>query len=209
MANCKYDWPEAGQRRLIGKRIKRIDGPAKSSGRAKYTFDINRPVMLFAKVLRCPHAHAKITALDLSEAKSLPGVKAVRVIQDVGSEIQWQGDEVAVVAAVSEEIAEDAARRIKVQYEVLPHLVMEEDLSQAGDHAKPQGEQRQGDPEQAFKDPDAVIHEGYYGIRVITHCCLESHGQVVEWPDDQNMQVWASTQNVSGLPGQFGDALRR
>lgn len=208
MAKCKYDWPEAGERRLIGKRITRIDGPAKASGRAKYTYDINRPGMLFGKILRCPYAHAKITALDTSGAKSLPGVKAVRVIQDVGSEIQWLGDEVVAVAAVSEEVAEDALRKIKVEYQVLPHLVLEEDLSKAGDRVKSQGEQRQGDPEKAFQDPDAVIHEGYYGISVITHCCLESHGHVVEWPDDQSLKVWASTQAVFDMAGEFGKGLR-
>jgi len=209
MAKCKYDWPEANERRLIGKRIKRLDGPAKASGRAKYTFDINRPGMLFGKILRCPHAHAKISALDVSEAKATPGVKAVRVIQDVGSEIQWQGDEIVAVAAEREEIAEDAVRKIKITYEVLPHLVLEEDLSQAGDRGKSQGEQRQGDPDAAFKDPDAVIHEGYYGVAVITHCCLESHGSVTEWADDQNLKTWVSTQDVSDMPGQFGDPLRR
>src|SRR5260370_22466425 len=114
MAGCKYDWPDANDRRLIGKSFKRIDGPAKASGHAKYAFDMNRPGMLFAKVLRCPYAHAKVTTLDASAAKSMPGVKALRVIQDVGSEIQWESDEVAVVAAVSEEIAEDAISKIKV-----------------------------------------------------------------------------------------------
>ncbi len=209
MAKCKYDWPDAGERRLIGKRISRIDGPAKSSGQAKYSYDANPPGMLFGKILRCPYAHAKITALDTSEAEKLAGVKAVHVVQGAGSEIQWEGDEVVSVAAVSEEIAEDAIRKIKIQYERLPHLVLEEDLSKAGDRAKSAGEQRQGDPEKAFQDPEAVIHEGYYGVPVITHCCLESHGQVAEWTDDQHLKVWASTQNVSGMPQQFADPLRR
>ncbi len=208
MAKCKYDWPEAGQRRLIGKRISRLDGPAKASGRAKYSYDINRPGMLFGKILRCPHAHAKITALDASEAEKLPGVVALRTIQGVGSEIKWAGDEVVGVAAVSEEIAEDAIRKVKIEYQVLPHLVHEEDLSKAGDRAKTAAEQRSGDPDTAFKDSEAVIHEGYYGIPVITHCCLESHGEVAEWTDAQNVKIWASTQNVSGLPNAFGEALQ-
>lgn len=207
MAKCKYDWPEAGERRLIGKRISRLDGPAKSSGQAKYAYDINRPGMLFGKVLRSPFAHAKITAIDTSAAEKLPGVKAVRVIQGAGREIQWAGDEVAAVAAVSEEIAEDAVRRINVEYERLPHLVVEEDLSKVGERTKPAVEQRTGDPESAFKDPEAVISEGFYGLPVITHCCLESHGQAAEWTDPQNLKVWPSTQNVSGLPAQFAEAL--
>ena len=105
MAKCKYDWPEASQRRLIGKRIKRIDGPAKASGRAKYTFDINRPGMLFGKVLRSPYAHATVKSIDTSEAEKLAGVKAVRVIKAAGKEVQWQGDEIAAVAAEREEVA--------------------------------------------------------------------------------------------------------
>lgn len=209
MAKCKYDWPEPSERHVIGKYTSRIDGSAKSSGRAKYTYDINRPGMLFGTILRSPYAHAKITALDTSEAEKLPGVKAVRVIQGVGKEIQWEGDEIVAVAAVSEEIAEDAVRKIKIEYERLPHLVNEEDLAQAGDRAKPAGEERHGDPEKAFQDPDSVVHEGFYGIPVITHCCLEPHGNVVEWPDPQHLRAWSSTQNVSGSPGQFGDALRR
>jgi len=206
MAKCKYDWPQAGERELIGKRIDRIDGPEKASGRAKYTYDTNRPGMLRAKLLTCPYAHAKIKSIDLSSAQNLPGVKATLVIQGPGSEIQWAGDEIAAVAAVSDDIAEDACRRIQVEYEQLPHLVREEDLdrAQAQGRTKAGGEETTGDPGKAFQDPEAVISKGYYGIPVITHCCLESHGNVAEWPDAKTLKTWSSTQNVSGLPGQFG-----
>jgi len=207
MATCKYDWPPAGERGLIGQRISRIDGPAKSSGRAKYTYDINRPGMLFGKVLRCPYAHATIKSLDVSAAKSLPGVKAVRIIQDVGKEVQWEGDEIAAVAAETEEIAEDAIRKIKVEYEQLPFFVVEEDFSQATGHTKPAVTNKTGDPDKAFQDSDIVVSEGYYGVPVITHCCLESHGNVVEWTDGQSMTAWASTQAVSAIGGQFAEPL--
>jgi xanthine dehydrogenase YagR molybdenum-binding subunit len=207
MATCKYDWPPAGERGLIGQRISRIDGPAKSSGRAKYTYDINRPGMLFGKILRCPYAHATIKFLDVSAAKSLPGVKSVRIIQDVGKEVQWEGDEIAAVAAETEEIAEDAIRKIKVEYEQLPFLVVEEDFSQDKGHTKPAVTQKTGDPEKAFQDSDIVISEGYYGVPVITHCCLESHGNVVEWTDGQSMTAWASTQGVSAIGQQFAEPL--
>ncbi len=90
MPKCKYDWPEAGERKLIGKRISRVDGPAKSSGKAKYTYDVNLPGMLYGKILRSPYAHAKITALDTSAAESTPGVKAVRKIQDVAMKFNGQ-----------------------------------------------------------------------------------------------------------------------
>ncbi len=207
MDKCKYDWPAAGERSLIGKRIKRIDGPAKSSGGAKYTYDISRPGLLIAKIYRSPYAHAKITALDTSEAEKLPGVKTVRVILGVGKETNWVGDEIVALAAESEDIAEDALRKIKVEFEELPHLVLEEDLQLAGDHAKPAGGKTVGDPVKAFSDPEVVVSEGYYGIATITHCCLEAHGNVAEWTGEK-LLTYASTQNVPGLPSQFGQSLR-
>ena len=97
-----YKWPDRGKRRLMGRQISRLDGPEKVTGQAKYSYDINRPGMLIAKFLTCPHAHAKITKLDASAAEKMAGVKAVRVIQNVGSEIQWGLDEIVVVAATSE-----------------------------------------------------------------------------------------------------------
>jgi xanthine dehydrogenase YagR molybdenum-binding subunit len=210
MPKCKYDWPPAGERHLIGKRIERIDGPEKASGRARYTYDVHRPGMLIAKLLRCPHAHAKVKSIDTSAAEKRPGVKAVLVIAKPGTpgaEIQWAGDEVAAVAAASEDAAEDALRLIRVEYEVLPFLVNEEDLSKAGDRAKPSAEEKQGDPDQAFQDPEAVVAEGFYGMPVITHCCLEAHGNAVEWTGAK-LQTWSSTQSVSVLPGEFAKGLR-
>jgi xanthine dehydrogenase YagR molybdenum-binding subunit len=207
MPSCKYDWPPAGDRHLIGKRIDRIDGPEKASGRARYTYDIQRPGLLIGKLLRCPHAHAKVKSVDTSEAEKLPGVKAVLIIEKPGTEIQWAGDEVAAVAATSEGAAEDALRRIQVEYEVLPFLVHEEDLSKAGDRAKPSAEEKQGDPDKAFQDPEAVISEGFYGLPVITHCCLEAHGNVAEWTGEK-LKTWSSTQSVSVLPGEFAKGLR-
>src|SRR6478752_1332211 len=100
--NAKYAWPAAEQRSLIGKRISRVDGPDKVSGRAKYTYDVHRPGMLFGKVVRCPHAHAKVVSVDTSAAEKMPGVKAVHVIQGTGTEIQWAGDDIVVIAAVDE-----------------------------------------------------------------------------------------------------------
>ena len=59
-------WPE--KRRLIGKGFTRLDGPAKSTGRARYSYDINRPGMLHGVIVRCPHARAKVTAIDTAAA---------------------------------------------------------------------------------------------------------------------------------------------
>jgi xanthine dehydrogenase YagR molybdenum-binding subunit len=111
---------------LIGKSIKRIDGPDKAQGKAKYAYDIIRPGMLYGRVLGSPHARARVKAVDLSAAQSMPGVRAAIVIADPAdpakAAINYAGEEVAAVAATTEEIAEDAVRRIKVDYEVLPPL---------------------------------------------------------------------------------------
>jgi len=202
---AEYKWPEADKRSLIGTRVSRLDGPDKVSGRAKYTYDINRPGMLYGKILRCPHAHAKIVSIDTSAAEKMPGVKAVKIIQGEGTEIQWAGDEVVGVAAVDEPTAEDAIRAIKVQYEVLPHLVIDTNPKGIGDRAKAANEQTQGDPDKGFKEAEVVV-EGIYGLPVITHCCLESHGAITGSEGD-GLLVNVSTQNVSGIASQMATPL--
>src|SRR5437899_1663885 len=117
-------WPE--KRRLIGKKHHRADGPVKSTGRAKYSFDINRPGMLYARILRCPYAHATVTAIDTAAAEKMPGVRAVFVIKKPGEELFFAGDEVLGLAADTEEQMLDALRAVKVDYTQLDHLVLEE-----------------------------------------------------------------------------------
>src|ERR1700681_560303 len=112
-----YTWPSQDSRRLMGKRISRIDGLQKSTGHAKYTSDTNKPGMLFGAMLTSPHAHAKVTSIDVSDAKKLPGVTAVRVISGPGTEVQWAGTEIAAVLASSEEVLSYALRRIMMEYE--------------------------------------------------------------------------------------------
>ncbi len=203
---AEYKWPEPEKRTLIGKRISRVDGPLKVSGKAKYSYDINRPGMLYGKMLRCPHAHARVVSIDTSAAEKMPGVKVVHIIQDAGKEIHWAGDDVVGVAAVDEPTAEDAIRAIRVQYEVLPHLVIDTDPKAAGDMAKPAAATTIGDPDKAFAEAEAVS-EGFYGLPVITHCCLEAHGMITEWEDEKNLLVHPSTQNVSGTASQMATPL--
>lgn len=83
-----YKWPPMDKRRVMGKRIARLDGPMKSSGRAKYPSDMNRSDLLFGALLTSPHAHAKVTGIDLTAAKAIKGVTAIRVISGPGTEIQ-------------------------------------------------------------------------------------------------------------------------
>jgi xanthine dehydrogenase YagR molybdenum-binding subunit len=202
-----YHWPPADHRALIGKRISRIDGPFKSSGRAKYTFDINRPGMLWGKMAISPYAHAKIRKIDTSAAEAMPGVKAVVAMMNEGDEVLWAGQEIVAVAADTEERAESAADAVKIDYDPLPHFVSDTDPQTAGSEHSKQLEQRvDGNPDQAFSQADATT-EGHYGVPVIAHCCLESHGQVTEWQGD-NLTVWSTTQNVSGMAGEYSSGLK-
>ncbi|MGH9721010.1 MAG: xanthine dehydrogenase family protein molybdopterin-binding subunit, partial [Bryobacteraceae bacterium] len=201
-----YSWPPQGQRRLMGKRHNRLDGLDKSSGRAKYASDQNPQGLLFSALLTSPHAHARVRSIDINDAKSSKGVTAVRVIAQAGTEIQWAGAEVAIVAATNEELALDAVRKIKVDWEVLPHLVREENLQAAGPRAVAGGEQITGDPDKAFKEAEVTM-EASYAIPVLTHCCLEPHGQVTHWKSD-GIELWPSTQNVSGIGGDLAKSLQ-
>lgn len=201
-----YKWPAAGKRSVLGKKLSRVDGPAKASGRAKYTYDIKRPGMLFGKMVLSRHAHAKIKSIDTSAAEKMPGVKAVHVILPPGTELNYIGQEIAAVAAENEYQARDAARAVKVEYEVLPHFIPDVPPEKAGDRARPLAEQVSEGFDAAMKSAEVTI-EGTYGCPVITHCCLEAHGQVTEW-DGDNLTVWASTQNVSGIAGEFAGPLK-
>lgn len=201
----EYSWPKAEDRRLLGTRISRLDGPAKVSGRAKYTYDLKPDGMLWGKVLRCPHAHARVTSVDVSAAERMPGVKAVRVIQGPGTEIQWALDEIAAVAAVSEARAEEALRAIKVEYEVLPHFVNEEKLDQAP-KVNPGQEETVGDPEAAMAAAEVKV-KGTYGMPLVAHNCLEAHGQIVHWTGPDSLIAWCSTQAVAGVAPQLAEGV--
>ena len=68
-------------------------------------------------------------------------------------------------------------------------------------------EQTVGEPDKAFSEAE-VTSEGLYGIPLITHCCLESHGSISEWTDNDHLFTHISTQNVSGIPGQMAEPLK-
>lgn len=207
-----YHWPPADKRELIGKSISRIDGPWKASGTATYTYDVHREGMLFGRMVLCPHAHAKVKSIDTSAAEKMPGVKAIQISQgyEEGAkgerEVLYAGQEIVALAAETENQARDAARAVHIEYEVLHYLVADTTPEKAGsDYMKPLAENTGGDSAAAMQSAD-VVHEGEYGAAVITHCCLEAHGQVCEWNGD-HLTVWASTQNVSGIGGEYSQAL--
>ena len=191
-------WGEASESRLIGKRIPRLSGRDKVTGKAKYTFDINRPGMLYGRILRSEVAHANVVGVDFSEAEALPGVRAVIQIVEVGNKIRYQGQEIAAVAAETDDIAKDALRLIRVDLEELPYVVTEADAMAegapqirddwAGNQSNP-NVREEGDLEGGFAQA-AVEVEATYHTPVQTHVCLETHGNVAEWEDDQHLTVW-------------------
>ncbi len=209
-------WPK--KRRLIGSKIQRLDGPAKATGKAKYSYDINRKGMLHAVLLRSPYAHAKIKSLDTNDAEKMPGVKAIHPIKNVGDELFWAGEEILGLAADTEEHALDAVRAVKIEYEVLPHLVKEEDaLKNDPQTVSPVGGKRTNvlaakeatseGFEKGMADA-AVIVEGSYGVPTICHQCLEAHGLVAEWNADGELTVWASTQAVTATAAILAQHFR-
>src|SRR5882762_6789949 len=133
----------------IGKRTPRPDGADKVTGRAAYAADTNMPGMIWGKVLRSPHAHARIKSIDTSKAEALPGVEAVMTAKDIIDfpiakgpvmlgiqDMRWMcrnvmardkalfhGHPVAAVAATSQTIAAEALKLIKVDYDVLPWAI--------------------------------------------------------------------------------------
>src|SRR3954447_5859864 len=92
-------WPK--KRRILGTRVKRLDAPEKATGRAKYSYDINRPGMLHAVMLRSPHAHAKIKSIDTTAARKTPGFKAIVILDAArdGTVAEVAGDKLTVKAA--------------------------------------------------------------------------------------------------------------
>ena len=207
----KYLWPDKPA--VIGTSVKRLDGPDKVAGRAKFSYDISRPGMIYGKILRSPHAHARIVAIDLSAAEKAPGVKAALVWKQPGAEVMFQGDEVAALAADTEEHAWDAMRLITVDYEVLPHLASVDQAMAAnapavftGGNTKPGPLQESGDIDAGFKQAAHVV-DATYSTHVVTHVCLETHGCVCEWDGDK-LTAWVSTQAAHGTAQGFAQGLQ-
>jgi len=206
----KYAWPEKPA--LLSTPIKRLDGPDKVTGRARYTYDINRPGMIYGKVVRSPYPHARVVSVDLAAAQRAPGVKAALVYREPGTQVMYQGDPVAAVAADTEERARDAARLVRVRYEPLPHLAnVEQAMAADAPQVFPNGNVRAGardetgDLAAGFANAAHTVDQTY-STHVITHVCLETHGCVCEW-DGEKLTAWISTQAVIQSAQQFAQAL--
>ncbi len=207
----KYAWPEKPA--LISTRVKRLDGPEKVSGRAKYTYDINRPGMIYGKIVRSPYPHARVVSVDTSAAEKAPGFKTALTYKEPGAQVMYQGDPVAAVACDTEEHALDASRLVRVRYEQLPHFANEDQAMKpdapvvfTGGNTKMGATEETGSIDDGFKQAAHVI-EATYATQVITHVCLETHGTVCEWDGDK-LTAWVSTQAVHGTKDGFVQGLK-
>ncbi len=194
------DW---GPRTLTGRDVQRIDAIDKVTGKAKYTYDVTLPGMLYGRILRSPHPHARVVSVDLSPALAHPQVKSV--VDFEKKTVRYAGEEVAAVAAETEEAADEAIRQIGVQYEILPFSVVEEQsMAEGAPEIHPQGnvvipERRQrdrGDVAAGFAEAAAIV-EQTYRTQVQMHNSLETHGAMASWDDDR-LTVYSSTQSIVG-----------
>jgi CO/xanthine dehydrogenase Mo-binding subunit len=223
----------------VGTRPIRPDGVPKVTGRALYGADLKLPGMLYGKILRSPHAHARIKSIDTSAAEALPGVKAVMTSADlpeqkfdyIGPErvavnfwhvtrnvlarekVLYEGHAIAAVAAISSSIAEQAAALIKVDYEVLPHVIdvdeamapdaplLFEDMITRGIEpapTKPSNISKRldfamGDVEAGFKQADVVI-EKEFKTACVHQAYIEPHACVAKYEADGQCEIWSSSQ---------------
>jgi xanthine dehydrogenase YagR molybdenum-binding subunit len=185
----------------------------KVSGRAKYSYDIVRPGMIYGRILRSPHAHARLKSIDASAAENAPGVKALLVTIKPGEKVMFPGEEIGALAAVTEQQAQDALRMIKVEWDVLPALATVEQSMRAEApqvftpaNTRKGTAQEDGDLAAGFTSAAHTV-EATYSTQVQTHTSLETHGCVCEWNGD-NLTAWVSTQAVHGTREGFAQGLK-
>ncbi|MFH1360802.1 MAG: molybdopterin cofactor-binding domain-containing protein [Candidatus Omnitrophota bacterium] len=208
----------------VGKSVARIDGKGLVTGQTKYAFDLNLPNMLIGKMLRSPHAHARILHINTSKAEKLPGVKAIVTCKDThnikfgsneyffphtvdqmaleAEKVRYIGDEIGAVAAIDEETAAQALKLIDVKYEILPAVF---DAQEAMQPEAPQIHEARnnigvmlpvnfGNAERALKESD-YIREDVFTLQSAAHCCLEPHVCVGQFETFSNkITLWTSTQ---------------
>jgi 4-hydroxybenzoyl-CoA reductase subunit alpha len=209
---------------VIDTPVHNIDGIAKVTGRAKYTFDVTLPNMLHGKILRSPHPHAKILNIDTSKAETMNGVKAVVTGKDTlgvkqgiwrrykelcdeeilaRSKVRYIGEPVAAVAAVDEDTAEEALDLIEVEYEPLqgvfePLEAIKEGAPQLHEHSERNINVTRhiewGDVEEGFKKAD-YVREDWFRCSSQAHVCMETHGAVASFTPEGKLTVWTSTQS--------------
>mgnify|MGYP000667710178 FL=1 len=202
---------------VVGKPLPRPDAVAKVTGAAKYTDDYVFPNMLHACTLRAGIPHARIVRIDTRKAKALPGVVAVLTHEDVPGaknhglvytdwpvlcydKVRYVGDAVAIVAAETREIAEQALQLIEVEYEPLP--VVDDPVSALAPDAPLVHEKgnllkhihvEKGDIEQGFAEADVIV-EGEYQTATTEHAFLEPECAIGRLGEDGRVEVYVGSQ---------------
>ena len=189
--------PEKPNGHAVGVNVARLDSPATVTGAAKYGADLKMDGMLYGKLLRSTHHHARIVSIDVSEAAAMEGVVAVITADDIPGtpflpncqpqvyvfpkdRIRFKGEALAGVAAVSEAVAEEALGRIKVEVEVLPHAIeladaIRPDAAPLYDHSPRVSEPEEvscGDIKAGFAEADVIV-ENDYTVPVREHAAME------------------------------------
>lgn len=196
-------WPK--NPRQLGKEHRREGGPAQVTGTAKYASDMQPPGCLYGMILRSRWPAARIRAIDLRPALNLPGIRAALIANNPPFTVRYFGEELAAVAGVSKQVCLDALRAIKVDADLLPFVVDEEDalrdtaprVFDNQPNANEPREVKTGDVEAAFQTADKIV-EGFYQTQVQLHHCLETHGNMVQLTPDE-LTCWASTQAISSV----------
>ena len=215
-------WGPDAKLEVVGERVPRLDGVDKVTGRARYTHDVRLPGMLHARVIRATVPAGRVTHLDLSRARALPGVHATLTAADMpripwlgeeplfGSEIHYWGQPIAAVAAETEAVARDAVRSARVSYRAEPFRV---DLPTAGSvrtghfGVTPPEIRREerGNVAAALGEADATV-TATYRVPVALHQALETHGAVVSWEGDR-VTVYDSTQGIFRVRSELAQHL--
>ncbi|HEY7465191.1 MAG TPA: molybdopterin cofactor-binding domain-containing protein, partial [Dehalococcoidia bacterium] len=203
---------------LIGTSVPRTGLDAKIRGAAEYTADLKRPGMLYGRILRSPHPHARIRRIDTSKALALPGVHAVITYQDVpdvridadllplDQTLRFVGDEVAAVAAERESIAEDALRLIDVDYEILPPVFdAAEALAPDAPRLHPNGNLVGGDALVVERGSVAEglagatrRFSGHFHTQMHSPAGMETRAALAEW-DGERLTVWKTSRAVHAV----------
>ncbi len=216
--NQPRPWDGSDHLKYIGKEQTRIDGREKVTGRAKYTFDRQLPGMLWARFLRSPYPAAVVKSIDSSEAEKMPGVYAViTVAEKLPMTIRFAGQEILAVAADSDCVAEEAVRRIQIEYDKKPFVVSADEARKADAPRVYSGmnsnmRETRIRPEDAREsDYDRLLSGSHvrvdqtYRTQVQTHSAMETHGIVAVWEDARHLKAWASTQGTFAVRNDLAD----